>query len=790
MKKLIFSLLTIASFALVSCSSDDNDPIITDDDPGEPTGEVITLTGVLTEDQTWEAENIYILDGRVVVDEGVTLTIEAGTIIKGEEGLESLASALVIDQGGKLIAEGTASQPIIFTSVLDGISQGETTGTLGTGDTGLWGGIIILGKAPISVNGDLETAQIEGLPADESYGQYGGTDPADNSGILKYISIRHGGITIGQDNEINGLTLGGVGSGTVIENIEVVANQDDGIEWFGGTVDVTNALVWSQGDDGFDADQAWSGTLSNGVVVMGTESGTGLELDGPEGSATTEGGFTMENITLIGAETSSKYADLRDGLIANLNNVFAYGFSEESTVSISGEDSATELAADRITFSNWEMILPEGMVIGDVFAGDYNEGDETKFTDNATAVGTGTTGANIDAFSWTLAASKQAIPVTPTGISITKTGVINSDETWTAENIYILDGRVVVNEGVTLTIEAGTIIKGEEGLESLASALVIDQGAKLIAEGTASNPIIFTSVLDGISQGETTGTLGASDTGLWGGVIVLGKAPISVNGDLETAQIEGLPADEAYGQYGGTDPADNSGILKYISIRHGGITIGQDNEINGLTLGGVGSGTVIENIEVVANQDDGIEWFGGTVDVTNAIVWSQGDDGFDADQAWSGTLSNGVVIMGGESGTGLELDGPEGSATTEGGFTMENITLIGAQTSSKYADLRDGLIANLNNVLAYGFSAESTVNISGADSATELTADRISFSNWEIVLPEGATLAGTFAGDYTAGDETKFTDNASAITSAAEASEGVGADLSVFSWALSSSELE
>ncbi|HAF78997.1 MAG TPA: hypothetical protein DCG42_16925, partial [Maribacter sp.] len=260
MKKLIFSLLTITSFALTSCSSDDDTPTTTDDDPIVEEGEVITLTGVLTEDQTWESENIYILDGRVIVDEGVTLTIEAGTIIKGEEGLETLASALVVDQGATLIAEGTASEPIIFTSVLDGISQGETTGTLDIADTGLWGGIIVLGNAPISVNGDLETAQIEGLPADESYGQYGGTDPADNSGILKYISIRHGGITIGQDNEINGLTLGGVGSGTVIENIEVVANQDDGIEWFGGSVNVTNAIVWSQGDDGFDTDQAWSGT--------------------------------------------------------------------------------------------------------------------------------------------------------------------------------------------------------------------------------------------------------------------------------------------------------------------------------------------------------------------------------------------------------------------------------------------------------------------------------------------------------------------------------------------------
>src|SRR5690606_11208370 len=208
MKKFLFSLMALSAFILASCSSDDNGPA--DPGPVDPTGEEITVTGILAEDTTWSAENIYILDGKVVVGEGVTLTIEAGTIIKGAEGQETLASALVVDQGGKLMAEGTPSKPIIFTSVLDQIAQGETASSLDNSSTGLWGGVIVLGKAPISVNGDIGTAQIEGIPADASYGQYGGTDVADNSGVLKYISIRHGGITIGQDNEINGLTLGGV----------------------------------------------------------------------------------------------------------------------------------------------------------------------------------------------------------------------------------------------------------------------------------------------------------------------------------------------------------------------------------------------------------------------------------------------------------------------------------------------------------------------------------------------------------------------------------------------------
>ncbi|MDP5139240.1 MAG: hypothetical protein NWP83_02075, partial [Spirosomaceae bacterium] len=155
---------------------------------------------------------------------------------------------------------------------------------------GRWGGLIILGKAPISVEVGAE-AQIEGIPADESYGRYGGTEAADNSGVLEYVSIRHGGITIGANNEINGLTLGGVGSGTVINNVEVANTADDGIEFFGGTVNVTNALVWSQGDDGYDVDQAYAGTVTNFIYIAGNNSDHGLEIDGPEGSTNANGRF-------------------------------------------------------------------------------------------------------------------------------------------------------------------------------------------------------------------------------------------------------------------------------------------------------------------------------------------------------------------------------------------------------------------------------------------------------------------------------------------------------------------
>jgi len=318
---------------------------------------------------------------------------------------------LIVDQGGKLNAAGTAAKPIIFTSVLDNIQIGQKAGTnLTIADNGLWGGVIVLGKAPISVSGDVATKQIEGIPATDSFGQFGGNIPNDNSGVYKYLSIRHGGITIGADNEINGLTLGGVGSGTVVDHIEIVANQDDAIEIFGGTVNVTNILTWAQGDDALDFDEAWSGSIKNAMVIMGVGSDSAMELDGPAGSAATEAGYTIENVTLKGVGTSSKYADLRDGLIANMKNVLAYGFSADSKVKVNGTDSATELANGRITFSNWQVVLPVGVVVADLITG-ANPADVTKFTSNVTAIASpsaATVGATASVFSWTYAASKSA----------------------------------------------------------------------------------------------------------------------------------------------------------------------------------------------------------------------------------------------------------------------------------------------------------------------------------------------------------------------------------------------
>jgi hypothetical protein len=386
----------------------DNGNCISDD------GLSVIKTGVLTADETWTKDKVWILNGKVVVDEGITLTIEAGTIIKGQQGEGSLASALIVARGGTLDACATASEPIIMTSILDDIEIGQTAGSnLDENDAGKWGGLIVLGYAPISVDGDAETARIEGIPASETYGIYGGTDPADNSGCISYVSVRHGGALLGEGNEINGITFGGVGSGTTVDHIEVVGNLDDGIECFGGTVNISNAVVWAQGDDAYDMDQAYSGTIDNFVYIAGDESDHGMEIDGPEGSA--DGQFTMTNGTMKGL--SAEYADFRDGAQANISNVYWFNFDatdDGDEFELDDDVSSANYHTNNLlilTGMEFNTLLAFDKLFDDKAANGDDAGFETKMNADNT-VGDGITpsvGANTSVFGWTLTSIKGAL---------------------------------------------------------------------------------------------------------------------------------------------------------------------------------------------------------------------------------------------------------------------------------------------------------------------------------------------------------------------------------------------
>jgi hypothetical protein len=363
-----------------------------------PAENEVVVTENVTANTTWTADKIWILGSRIAVTSGVTLTIEPGTIIKGQAGTGANATALIIARGAKINAVGTAAAPIIFTSIADEIQPGQIASpNLDPTLSGLWGGLMIMGNAPISA--DAASVQIEGIPASDPNGLYGGSDAADNSGVVKFISIRHGGANIGEGNEINGLTLGGVGNGTVIENVEVVANQDDGIEFFGGTVNVTNALVWNAGDDAIDTDQAWAGTLNNFIVVCGDQTDHALEIDGPEGSLLA--GHTLTNGTVKGND-ASELGDFRSSARGDFNNIYFFGFPDPATdgrgdFSLSSGSDATFTASD-LTFSNLQVTLPTGVALTAVF----KNGTAVHATD--VAAGANTVGANVSAFaSWTWA---------------------------------------------------------------------------------------------------------------------------------------------------------------------------------------------------------------------------------------------------------------------------------------------------------------------------------------------------------------------------------------------------
>ncbi len=350
---------------------------------------VVNVNGNITANTTWETGKTYILESRIAVVAGITLTIEPGVIVKGQAGTGANATALLIARGGKLMAEGTASSPIIFTSVADEILPGSVASpNLEPTLNGLWGGLIILGNAPISA--DASSVQIEGIPPSDQNGLYGGSDASDNSGIIKYVSIRHGGANIGEGNEINGLTLGGVGSGTIIENIEVVANQDDGIEWFGGTVAVKNVIIWNAGDDAVDTDQSWGGTLDNFIVVNpGDEC---FELDGPEGSM--EAGHILKNGTVY-AGIADGLVDLDDNSIVEMSGIYFFGMK-------AGQDF--DLNPLALTASDLQATLPDGGVVTDYF----KAGSDAFVT--TVALGANTVGADVTKFStWSWAAVSGAL---------------------------------------------------------------------------------------------------------------------------------------------------------------------------------------------------------------------------------------------------------------------------------------------------------------------------------------------------------------------------------------------
>jgi len=263
--------------------------------------------------------------------------------------------------------------------------------------------------------------------------------------------------------------------------------------------------------------------------------------------------------------------------------------------------------------------------------------------------------------------------------STTLLGNINTTTTLTADKVWTLKGYVYVTDGAKLIIQPGTTIISDI---SEKGALCIERGAQIIAEGTATKPIIFTS---GKIVGERT-------PGDWGGIVILGRAKTNRTSEPTIEGGIGRP-------YGGTNDLDNSGVLRFVRIEYAGIAAMPNSEINALTLGGVGSGTIIENVQTIYANDDAFEFFGGTVSPRNLYAFATADDDFDFDFGYTGTITNGVAkrdpqfVDNGDAGNGIECDN-DGTGSTATPYThpkLYNMILVGPNVSTALANHNLGL---------------------------------------------------------------------------------------------------
>ena len=621
-------------------------------DPQNTTYPATTVTvngGNITTNTTWTSGNVYLLNGWVYVKAGATLTIQPGTVIRGDK---TNKGSLIIERGAKLIASGTAAQPIIFTS----------NQSAGARDRGDWGGLILCGYAQVNQPGG--TAVIEG-GVGAIYG--GGSSPnnADNSGILKYVRVEFAGYPFAPDNEINGITFGGVGNGTTIDYCQVSYSNDDSYEWFGGSVNCKHMIAFRGLDDEFDTDNGFSGKLqflvalrdpniadisgSNGFESDNDATGSGnLPLTHPIFCNVSVFGPLVTPSTPINTNFKRSMHIRRNSTLCVYNSVFA---GWPVGLYIDGNNTMAN--------ANNNVLQIENCILA---------GMTTNF-----AVPSGQTWSATDEQNWFLDASRHnSVLPNNSDLSLVDPFNLTSPNFTPAKTVYKLNGWLYVRNGATLTIDPGTIIRGDKTNKS---ALIIERGAKLIANGTVNEPIVFTS-------NEPAGTRNRGD---WGGVILCGYATVNLPGG--TGVIEG-GVGSVFG--GGATPIDNdnSGSMKYMRIEFPGYAFAPNNEINGLTHGGIGSGTTEDYIQVSYSADDSYEWFGGTVNGKHLIAFKGQDDEFDTDNGFSGKyqfcvgLRENWADVSGSNGFESDNDatGSTNSPVTQG--TFSNFTIVGPMVTT------------------------------------------------------------------------------------------------------------
>ncbi|WP_348634908.1 hypothetical protein [Winogradskyella sp. SYSU M77433] len=578
------------------------------------------ITASITLDPTVQ----YSVSGPVLVNSGATLTIPAGTEIVSASGT---ANYIAVLKGGMIDIQGDASSPVVMRS-----NDGEA-----------WGGLLLCGDATTS-EGVNAIAEVGGLV-------YGGTNDTDSSGNIDYLILRNTGAQINADSQFNGLTLYAVGSGTTIDNVAVIEGADDGVEFFGGTVSVTNFYAENLEDDAVDWTEGWNGTLTNAYVTA-TIGGfsTAIEADGPNNNP------TLVNFTAI-SSTGGTAIQIKNNSGATINGLTLTGF--DTYLDFRDNAPASNLQID---------------------GADADTADDAVFASSST---------NASLFAW--ATNNSGVEGSALPANITSSMSLDPSV------VYTISGPVLVNSGATLTIPAGTEIVSASGT---ANYIAVLKGGMIDIQGDASSPVVMRS-----NDGEA-----------WGGLLLCGDATTS-EGVNAIAEVGGLV-------YGGTNDTDSSGNIDYLILRNTGAQINADSQFNGLTLYAVGSGTTIDNVAVIEGADDGVEFFGGTVSVTNFYAENLEDDAVDWTEGWNGTLTNAYInlTIAGFS-TAIEADGPNNNPTlvnftavsstggtgiqikNNSGCTINGLTLTGFDTQF---DFRDN--APASNVQADGANADEAAS--------------------------------------------------------------------------------
>jgi len=717
----------------------------------------------------------------------VVLTIEPGTVLFGQSGNDYI----VVHRDAKIMAEGTKANPIILTSLQD--VKGETTAA------GQWGGMVILGNAPSNkcpTDGSDCALQVEGV---SEGAVFGGTDVEDNSGVLKYVVVKYAGFEIAPDNELNGITFGGVGSGTTLDYIQVHSNADDGVEFFGGAARIKHLVLTANQDDSVDWDNGYTGKLQHVYIEHAKNAGEanrGIEADndGSNPAKEPQSNPTIANMTIIGnnfdtADADSEGIYLREGTAAKIFNTLVTGPSEmgeclefeggdTSSVTVdnantgkivmqnvvmacnNGENFKNAKAADGSVLLDLETWFTDevsnsilsSVLINESGVPDANSpliaagaGQDVSSTQDAWFDSTDYIGALDGNNDWrqgwafgfgggivTAQAELEGCPLGTSSITpadgVTTTceisGTITSDLTLTSNNLYALSGAVFVGEdkanSATLTIEAGTTLFGRSG----GDYLVVSRDSKIEALGSKTAPITFTSSED--IAGEIT------DAGQWGGIVLLGNAQSNkcpADGSDCALQVEGAQEGAVFG---GTNDEDNSGTLRYVVVKHAGYEIAPDNELNGITFGAVGSGTKVEYLQVHQNADDGIEFFGGTVNLKYVVLTANQDDSVDWDNGYRGNMQYVLVKHDADNGPanrGIEADndGSTPNKQPQSNPTIANMTIIGNAFDTADADsegiyLREGTKAQLYNFVVTNAAGEC-FEIEGGDTSS-VTVDQ------------------------------------------------------------------